>query len=54
MRRIRSAGLPQNGIPTQQVQTAARFSTPGEQDWRVKLSMPQIQLTLAVLYYNLL
>lgn len=40
MRRIRSAGLPQNGIPTQQVQTAARFSTPGEQDWRVKLSMP--------------
>ena len=40
MKRIRSAGLPQNGIPTQQVQTSATFSAPGEQDWRVKLSMP--------------
>lgn len=40
MKRIRSAGLPQNGIPTQQVQTAATFSAPGEQDWRVKLSLP--------------
>lgn len=40
MKRVRSAGLPTNGIPTQQVQTSASFSAPGEQDWRVRLSMP--------------
>mgnify|MGYP001041008506 CR=1 FL=1 len=40
MRNIRSAGLPRNGNPTQQVQTAATFSSPGEQDWRVRLSLP--------------
>jgi len=40
MKRIRSAGLPTNGNPTRQIQTAASFSTPGEVDWRVRLSMP--------------
>lgn len=40
MRNIRSAGLPRNGNPTQQVQTAATFSAPGEKDWRVRLSLP--------------
>lgn len=40
MKSIRSAGLPKNGMPTQQIQTAASFAAPGEQDWRVKLGLP--------------
>lgn len=40
MKTIRSRGLPRNGVPTQQIRTTANFSTPGEQDWRVRLSLP--------------
>ena len=41
MKRVRSAGLPTNGNPTQQIQTTASFSAPGEADWRVRLGLPQ-------------
>jgi hypothetical protein len=40
MKRVRSAGLPTNGNPTQQTTTTAKFNAPGEVDWRVKLSLP--------------
>jgi hypothetical protein len=47
MRRVRSAGLPTNGNPTQQIQTSASFAAPGETDWRVRLSMPSDQTFLS-------
>lgn len=40
MKKIRSVSLPKNGMPTQQIQTTASFSAPGEQDWRVRLGLP--------------
>tara|TARA_B100001248_G_scaffold116121_1_gene86899 strand:- start:32283 stop:33131 length:849 start_codon:yes stop_codon:yes gene_type:complete len=44
MKNIRSRLLPVNGEPTQNFKVDASFSSaPGEKDWRVKLSIPNIQ-----------
>ena len=44
MKNVRSRLLPINGEPTQSFKADASFkSAPGEKDWRVKLSIPNVQ-----------